>query len=515
MRILFILDSVENPTSANVLMAQRLAGVLCAAGHTVHLLELWDGLHPQPELPGCTVHCLAFADERLMNAALENGRSGGSPIPVRLARLCCHPTAVAAAFRQLVLHAPRRVVDTRRELEKLDAAFHFEVICAVCAPYRAAFALETAQVQAKKAIWQLDPYASNRDYQAPGGYPRELELLNHLAAAFITRQAVGDYAPGAPLAAAAEKVHVLDFPSLVPPVAVPTHAADSKKRCVFCGSLYPGLREPGFALELFRALGPASGWILTMAGGGWQYFAADAAQTKAVLGEQFEQPGPVPAETARTMQAQADVLLNLGNAVDNQLPSKLFDYFAAGKPVLHLCVIENDPALPYLARYPLALVLHQGQADAADILHRWLGEVCGKQLPFGEVCDLFPELVPQAVAAEFVRCCRGCLRFAGKRDRRGLAFRRAGRHDRRTGRPGHYRCQRGCPRGNFNRLQQKRRKFCTGSHRKCGKLFCPAQKDCPGSCPYLGHRVRCRPHHTAGGPGGGDTGAGGHPGRDG
>ena len=43
MRILFILDSVENPTSANVLMAQRLAGVLCAAGHTVHLLELWDG----------------------------------------------------------------------------------------------------------------------------------------------------------------------------------------------------------------------------------------------------------------------------------------------------------------------------------------------------------------------------------------------------------------------------------------------------------------------------------------
>lgn len=97
MRILFILDSVENPTSANVLMAQRLAGVLCAAGHTVHLLELWDGLHPQPELPGCTVHCLAFADERLMNAALENGRSGGSPIPVRLARLClCVDVAGAA-----------------------------------------------------------------------------------------------------------------------------------------------------------------------------------------------------------------------------------------------------------------------------------------------------------------------------------------------------------------------------------------------------------------------------------
>lgn len=200
---------------------------------------------PQPELPGCTVHCLAFADERLMNAALENGRSGGSPIPVRLGAALLPPHgAVAAAFRQLVLHAPRRVVDTRRELEKLDAAFHFEVICAVCAPYRAAFALETAQVQAKKAIWQLDPYASNRDYQAPGGYPRELELLNHLAACLITGQAVGDYAPGAPLAAAAEKVHVLDFPSLVPPAAVPRpmqqtakSAACSAVLCIpACGS---------------------------------------------------------------------------------------------------------------------------------------------------------------------------------------------------------------------------------------------------------------------------------------
>ena len=96
-------------------------------------------------------------------------------------------------------------------------------------------------------------------------------------------------------------------------------------------------------------------------------------------------------------------MLSLGNAFDNQMPSKLFSYLGTGKPLLHLAVTDTDPPLPYLAKYPLALVLHQGQADATDILHRWLSEVCGKQLPFGEVCDLFPELVPQAVAAEFVR----------------------------------------------------------------------------------------------------------------
>ena len=140
-----------------------------------------------------------------------------------------------------------------------------------------------------------------------------------------------------------------------------------------------------------------------MAGGGWERFAADADKAAAAMGANFVRPGLLPPEDAAALEDRADVLVSLGNACDNQLPSKLFGYFGTGKPVLHLAVSKADPALPYLARYPLALVLHQGQADAADILHRWLGEVCGKQLPFGEVCDLFPELVPQAVAAEFVR----------------------------------------------------------------------------------------------------------------
>ena len=401
MRILLVLDRVENPASANALMGFRLAEQLLRRDHTVHILTLWDGLHTPPAPPeGAMQHLLAFADERQMNEALENGQKGGTPVPLRLARLAAHPAAAAAAFRQLVLKQPRRTLDSRREIERLDAEFHFDAVCAVCAPYRTAFALEAAAIRGKKFLWQLDPYASNRDYTAPGGFAREGQLLDALDGTFVTPQALPDYADGAPLAPWREKVHVLGFPTLLPRVMEPVE--HDNIQCVFCGSLHPGMREPGFALALFRALHDDA-VTLTMAGGGWQYFAADAAQTKAVLGEQFEQLGPVPAETARTMQAQADVLLNLGNAVDNQLPSKLFDYFAAGKPVLHLCVIENDPALPYLARYPLALVLHQGQADAADILHHWLGEVCGKQLPFGEVCDLFPELVPQAVAAEFVR----------------------------------------------------------------------------------------------------------------
>ena len=45
MRILFVLDRVENAASANALMGFRLAEQLVARDHSVHILTLWDGLH--------------------------------------------------------------------------------------------------------------------------------------------------------------------------------------------------------------------------------------------------------------------------------------------------------------------------------------------------------------------------------------------------------------------------------------------------------------------------------------
>ena len=404
MRILLVLDRVENAASANALMGFRLAEQLLARDHTVHILTLWDGLHTPPAPPeGAVQHLLAFADECQMNEALENGRKGGTPVLVRLARLAAHPAAMAAAFRQLVLKAPRRTVDSRREIERLDAEFHFDAVCAVCAPYRAAFALETAEIGGKKFLWQLDPYASNRDYTAPGGFAREGRLLDALDGTFITPQAMPDYADGAPLAAWREKVHVLGFPTLLPRECV--HEEHNDIQCVFCGSLYPELREPGFALTLFEALHDDA-VILTMAGSGWERFAPDADKAAQMLGAKFVRPGMLPPDEAAALENRADVLLSLGNAYDNQLPSKLFGYFATGKPVLHLAASESDPTLPYLVRYPLALVLHAKDGVAPGTtakLDRWLHEVRGRRVPFAEVARLYPEFTPEKVAEEFLR----------------------------------------------------------------------------------------------------------------
>ena len=208
---------------------------------------------------------------------------------------------------------------------------------------------------------------------------------------------------GAPLAPWREKVHVLGFPTLLPRVIEPVEHDDIQ--CVFCGSLHPGMREPGFALALFRALHDDA-VTLTMAGGGWERFAADADETARVLGAKFVRPGLLPPDEAAALENRADVLVSLGNTYDNQMPSKLFGFFATGKPVLHLAVSENDPTLPYLARYPLALVLYRKDGVTPGTvakLHSWLHNVQGHALPFAQTARLYPEFTPEKVAEEFLK----------------------------------------------------------------------------------------------------------------
>ena len=411
MRILFVLDSVEAPAAANPRLGRRLAAALAAAGQEVHLLELWDGETPPPAAAGLPRHQLAFADERQMNRALENGAKQGSPLLVRLARLAVQPAALAAAFRQLVLHRPRRVTDTRREIERLDRALHFDAVCAVCAPYRAAFALEQAQIGGKKLLWQMDPYAANRSYAAPGGWERERQLLSAMDAVFVMSTAAPDFAPGAPLAGFADKAQVLGLPCLLPAGGEPS--PHEGLRCTFVGTFYPGLREPTGALRLFAALNRPD-VTLTLAGPGMEPF--DTALCRAAMGDRLCIPGPVPADRGRALQKEADVLLNLGNAVDNQIPSKLFEYLGSGKPILHLAASPTDPTLPLLARYPLALTLLPDQWAEEPALHaaaarldRWLGETAGRRVAFETVAALYPGQLPETVAAQFLAKTEQCV----------------------------------------------------------------------------------------------------------
>ncbi len=458
MKLLLVLDGVDYPTAANPQLALRAAGALAGAGHTVHLLYLEDGRPPLPPPPaGCTAFHLYFADERRMNEALEHGNAGGAPAPLRLLRLAGRLDAALAAVRMLALRRPRRQAACQSKIARLNALHHYDAAVAVAAPWHAAFALAKADLGGIKAAWLMDPYSQNRE-RGTAPDPRllneEISLYRALDLVFVTRLMAPDYAPGGPFAAFAQKARVLEFPALVPagpegtcgpqkpaapegttvpcpqnstpdiPDAPGKEASDvpcapgeeapppagprpGGIRCVFVGNLYPALRTPEFALELFCAL-KDDALSLHFYGGGWEHFAPDspvgraAARAKEQLGDRFTVCGPLPPDAARREMARADVLLSLGNAVANQLPSKVFDYCGAGLPVLHLARRPDDPALAYFARWPLACCVDQSEGVTPELLARvaeFLHRAAGRRLPFEAARRLFWENTPEAVAA--------------------------------------------------------------------------------------------------------------------
>ena len=106
--------------------------------------------------------------------------------------------------------------------------------------------------------------------------------------------------------------------------------------------------------------------------------------------------GWVTQDILNTAIVNADILINIGNAEEHLIPSKLFKYMSAKKMILHQKVANNDPCVPYLKKYnksfvfDTALTLNEENFNLKDILE--------KEMSIGSVAELFPKCTPQYTA---------------------------------------------------------------------------------------------------------------------
>lgn len=75
------------------------------------------------------------------------------------------------------------------------------------------------------------------------------------------------------------------------------------------------------------------------------------------------------------LQGDADVLLNFGNAQSYQIPGKLYEYLAAGRPILHIRNSNDDPGVDLLKQSGLGVVVDNDSGSIAAaltaLLERW------------------------------------------------------------------------------------------------------------------------------------------------
>lgn len=164
---------------------------------------------------------------------------------------------------------------------------------------------------------------------------------------------------------------------------------------VYAGTLTKAGRDPSYALRLVGASEAGIPATLHVFGMG------DAMP----LVEKFAEGHPglaqyhgvVSSEYAQAAVSGSDVLLSIGNRDIAQTPSKIFEYMATGKPIIHIAKTVDDPANAILMRYPLGLVLMEDDAlfdDQANQMRYYIANHRSDTVDFSEVARLFAPALP-------------------------------------------------------------------------------------------------------------------------
>ena len=158
--------------------------------------------------------------------------------------------------------------------------------------------------------------------------------------------------------------------------------------CVFCGMVYQGVRNPRFAIKLFSGLKNNTKLVMV----GVTRKEAGAYVPEQDIGSNITFCGYLPVDETQDYIETADFLVNIGNKLLNQVPSKLFTYIATGKPIINLCTSRNCPTIPYLDKYPLSLnVFEDDVLEARKQVESFIANSVGKRVAAEEIAHNFYE----------------------------------------------------------------------------------------------------------------------------
>ncbi len=287
----------------------------------------------------------------------------------------------------------------------------YDAIISVCAYYGSAEAVvrykEKYGLHGKTFLYQVDPIVDNVAYQKYKKEEREAfarRLFDNNELIFTTNIIYDSY-KGKELQ---KKMVPLEFPYVT---LNPCYDADKKDNkeimFLFTGCLYADIRSPKYLLDLFKSLDIPEAKLYIIGSGMKEML--DSYQ-EGELKDKIIRLGPQSPEVCEEWYAKADVLVNISNAVHNQVPSKIFKYISYGKPILNVYKLENSPCLKYLGDYPLAVNVFEGNTLTDNFVTEVkdkLQNVIGKRIQSEKIIEQFKECTPEYVADKMLECING------------------------------------------------------------------------------------------------------------
>ena len=347
-RLLLVTGTYSPYINANTNCIGKIVPALQKAGFSVSVLTLAyeKGLPPVEEKGGVTIYRAAMPEIAVIDRTLYQNPRLSSGV-LHIVRGVLGKTAYA--YTDVLKY--RRI---RKAYAKTGGNYSY--ILSVINPVDAHFIASRIKTDREKwVLYYLDSFVFNEAYTgAPERrmsterrWARKADGVIH-SAGMREENARHGYDPFGDLPQIDVplpnfEIHESDF------VGDTRHADSDKIILRYTGMFYSNIRRPDELLRFLDTLDPDR-YSVEFYGPCCDYMRMHFQKMPACL----HLMGTVSAQKCRELTASADILLNVGNTTANQVPSKIFEYIASGKPVLNFYTNENEPGLAYLRRYPCA-----------------------------------------------------------------------------------------------------------------------------------------------------------------
>lgn len=200
-----------------------------------------------------------------------------------------------------------------------------------------------------------------------------------------------------------EKCKCIEHPLLLvdPEAGAGKKSVNEKIHAVYMGVVDTKIRNPEKALEIIDRINDSNIVFDFYAYGSAQ----DILERYSKKNQQIVFCGKVDSETADKRRNGADILVSIGNSDYSQTPSKLIEYIATGKPILHFAKDMDDPAVKLLNKYPNSMIVDVSQDTDAGKITEFIENNSGKVVSFNEIIRIFRNADPQFITTEIAKIC--------------------------------------------------------------------------------------------------------------
>lgn len=162
---------------------------------------------------------------------------------------------------------------------------------------------------------------------------------------------------------------------------------------VYTGSFYSGIRNPEVLLDYFM---PIVGTEIRLHLYSWE--CEDIIEKyRETYRDNLIVHGRINHDAVSDVISRADILVNLSNDCQYQVPAKVFEYFSACRPVINIIQRRDDAGKEEYERYPLSynVMLYDKNEKNDELLVKEIRDMHMKSIPFDCVKNIFYDSTPE------------------------------------------------------------------------------------------------------------------------